>query len=137
MLAFRLVRDGERLIPEKVWENSEASFYMSTPVLFGDMLFGLSHKNKGQFVCLDANTGRKLWSSEGRQGENAALVIGGDRLFLLTNDSELIVAKAGGQGFEIVRRYPVADSPTWAHPVMVGKGILIKDAEKLTFWSLE
>jgi len=49
----------------------------------------------------------------------------------------LIVAKAGGQGFEIVRKYQVADSPTWAHPVMIGNGILIKDAEKLTFWSLE
>ena len=101
------------------------------------MAFGLSHKNKGQFVCLDANTGRKFWSSEGRQGENAALIRGGDFLFLMTNDSELIVAKAGGQGFEIVRKYQVADSPTWAHPVMIGNGILIKDAEKLTLWSLE
>jgi hypothetical protein len=28
----------------------------------------------------------------------------------------------------------VADSPTWAHPVIMGRGILIKDATNLALW---
>ena len=40
-----------------------------------------------------------------------------------------------GKGFEPIQRYTVANSPTWAHPVILNRGIVIKDAEKLTFWS--
>jgi hypothetical protein len=31
----------------------------------------------------------------------------------------------------------VADSETWAHPVVIGKQILIKDKSTLALWSLE
>jgi hypothetical protein len=30
----------------------------------------------------------------------------------------------------------VANSPTWAHPVLVDHGILIKDATTLALWEL-
>jgi hypothetical protein len=39
-----------------------------------------------------------------------------------------------GKAFEPLRKYSVADSPTWAHPVLVGHGILIKDATNLALW---
>jgi outer membrane protein assembly factor BamB len=135
VLAIRVLRHGDKWTPEKVWENPEVSFYMNTPVVHGDLLLGLSHRNKGQFVWLDARTGEKRWAGEGRQGENAAVVKGGDSFFLLTTDSELIVGRMSGKGFEPLHRYTVATSPTWAHPVIVNRGIVIKDAENLTFWS--
>ena len=109
--------------------------YMSSPVLSGDLLFGFSHKNKGQFFCIDAQTGATKWMGEPRQGDNAAIVLAGERLFLLKDDAELIVAKASAKAFEPVRRYSVADSPTWAQPLILEKGIVIKDAESLAFWS--
>jgi hypothetical protein len=31
----------------------------------------------------------------------------------------------------------VAESPTWAHPVIVGKNIVIKDETTLAMWGLE
>jgi hypothetical protein len=30
----------------------------------------------------------------------------------------------------------VADSPTWAHPVVLADGVLIKDAKTLSRWSV-
>ena len=135
--AFRLGQAGGKWKPEKVWENPEVSFYMSTPVLSGDRLFGLSHKRRGQLVALDARTGKLLWATTGREATNAAVLVSGDQLLLLTDDAEFIVAKAGGQGFEQVRRYTVARSPTWAHPVLAGKYLLVKDAETLALWSAD
>jgi hypothetical protein len=44
------------------------------------------------------------------------------------------VAKQSDKAFEPLRKYSVADSPTWAHPVLVGHGILIKDATNLALW---
>jgi outer membrane protein assembly factor BamB len=119
----------------QLWNNQEVSMYMSSPVLSGNLLFGFSHKNKGQFFCLDANTGKTQWVSDPRQGDNAAILQVGQRLLFLKDDAELIVAQLSAKGFEPLRRYKVADSPTWAHPLVLEKGIVIKDADSLAFWS--
>ena len=135
--AIRINRNGNTWSTEKVWENPEVSMYMNSPVVSGDLLFGFSHRNKGQFFCLDGRTGATLWTSQGRQGENAAILIAGGVLFLLTNDAELIVARKDGRKFEPIRRYSVAQSPTWAHPIILGRQILIKDTSSLALWSLD
>jgi outer membrane protein assembly factor BamB len=119
----------------ELWSNQEVSMYMSSPILSGNLLFGFSHKNKGQFLCLDANTGKTQWVSDPRQGDNAAILQMGQRLLFLKDDAELIVAQVSAKGFEPLRRYKVADSPTWAHPLVLERGIVIKDADSLVFWS--
>ena len=111
--------------------------YMNSPLLAGDLLFGMSHKNKGQFFCLDAATGKTLWTGDPRQGENAAMVIAGDTILSLTNDADLIVTSAADKGAKVIRKYRVAEKPTWAHPAIVGRYILIKDETTLAMWSLE
>ena len=131
--AVRIVRSGAAFAAQPVWENAEVASYMSSPVVAGDRVYGLSHKKKGQFYCLDALTGKTIWLSEGRQGDNAALLAGGGALFLLTTESELLVANAAGASFSVLKRYSVAASPTWAHPVVLGEGVLVKDAESLAF----
>jgi hypothetical protein len=55
----------------------------------------------------------------------------------LKDDAELIVARATAARFDPLRRYQVADSPTWAHPLILDKGIVIKDLDALTFWSFQ
>ncbi len=135
--AIRVVHRGKEWATEKAWENADISMYLSSPVASGDYLFGLSHKRRGQFFCLDARTGATLWTSNGREGDNAAIVQGGEWLFLLNNDAQLIVARKNPKAFEPVQRYTAADSPTWAHPVIVGQQILIKDASTLALWSWE
>jgi outer membrane protein assembly factor BamB len=121
--------------PKKVWENKEVGMYMSSPVLASGLLHGLSHRNKGQFFSLDPATGKTVWTSEGRQAENAMLVARGDTVFALTTDSELQVFHAGAKGLEFVRKYTVADSPTWAHPAILGTRIFVKDRDSLALWT--
>lgn len=135
--AFRIARVGTTWHPEKAWENRDASFYLSTPVLAGGTLYGMSQRNKGSFVALDARTGAMLWATPGRAGDNAAVLVGGETLFLLNTDAELIVSRANRTGFEERRRYVVAATPTWAHPVVTRAGVLVKDAETLVLWRIE
>jgi len=137
VFAIRVTRNGPTWKTEKVWENRSASFYMSDPVINGGQLFGMSHRNKGQFVALDAATGKILWETKGRVGDNTAVLAGGDKLFLLTSDAELIVAQANGAAFQEIKRYAVAKSTTYAHPVLAGKNILVKDSDSLTLWSID
>lgn len=135
--AVRVVKRGAAFAAEPVWSNAEVSSYMSTPVLDGRVLYGLSHKKKGQLYALDADTGRTLWLSEGRLGDNAALVAPGRDLLALTTDSALIVARGDASAYAVVRTYTVADTPTWAHPALTKQGILVKDRESVALWRIE
>lgn len=129
--SIRLTSKG----PEQLWENRELGMYMSSPVLSAGLLHGLSHRNKGQLFSLDPKTGKTAWTSDGRQGENAMLISRGDTVFVLTTDAELHVMRASSKGLAPVRKYTVANSPTWAHPVVIGNRILVKDEESLALWN--
>jgi outer membrane protein assembly factor BamB len=135
--AVRIARQGKGWSTSPVWDTDEVSLYMSSPVLDGGLLFGLSHKNKGQFFCVDAATGQTRWLGPPRQGDNAAVLAGRDVLLLLTSDGEMIVAKKHAAAFSAVATYTVADSATWAHPALVGQALLVKDAETLALWRIE
>ena len=137
VMAVRLVRKGDEWSPQTVWRNEEASMYMNSPVVMGDLVFGFSHLKRGQFFCLDARTGGTLWTGPPRQGENAAMLISPGSLVALTNDSQLLIAKPSGKSFDVIRRYTVADSPTWAHPLVLPDGVVIKDAKTLARWSVD
>ncbi|MFY9610981.1 MAG: hypothetical protein WAU45_20515 [Blastocatellia bacterium] len=58
-------------------------------------------------------------------------------MFLLTDGAELIIARSDPKQFEILKKYSVAASPTWTHPVLLGKRFLIKDASNLALLSIE
>lgn len=135
--AIRVRREDDEWAAEQVWDNPKIHMYTASFVLNGDLLYGFSMQRKGQFFCLDPWTGEVLWASEGRQGEYASIVSAGELLFCLTGDAELIIVKPSAEAFEPVARYSIADSTTWAHPVILDKRILIKDASHLTLWSLE
>jgi outer membrane protein assembly factor BamB len=132
LTAIRLEKQGSEIVPKEAWNNKENMMYMNSPVLVGNTLFGLSSLKKGQFFALDADTGKTLWQGPGRMGENAAILnLGGKVLLLLTNEANLIVLPATAKEYLPAAQYTVAPSPTWAHPVVMGRRILVKDQNSL------
>jgi outer membrane protein assembly factor BamB len=119
------------------WHAQDVSMFMSNPVLVGETLYGLSQKASGQFFALDARSGKVLWLGTPREATNTSVVKSGDLLFLLNDSAELIVAKASRDRFEPLKRYTVADSSTWAQPVISGHRIFVKDANFLTLWTVD
>ena len=99
LTAARPVKKGASFVLETAWTNPDVASYLSTPVLEGGRIYGLSHKKKGQWFCVDAASGRTLWLSDGRQAESAALLAGAGTLFLLDTDGSLTVAAADATGF--------------------------------------
>jgi outer membrane protein assembly factor BamB len=136
LTAVRPVRNAGKWVTEKVWENPGASLYMNSPVLVGTTLYGMTNRNRGQFFAVDLATGKTLWTTRGREAENAAVVTTGALLFVLKTDAELVIARPNTTSFDVVRRYTVADSPTWAHPVVDGNRLFVKDAGSLTLWTV-
>ena len=133
--AFRVVRSDGGWTTQDVWQTKDVSLYMANGVVTDGVLYGLSHLNAGQYFGLDLATGKVLWMSEPRQAENAAMVSAGSTIFALEDDGELIVMRAGRANRDVVRRYQVADSPTWAQPAISGSRVFVKDVSHLTLWT--
>ncbi|HEY8223978.1 MAG TPA: PQQ-binding-like beta-propeller repeat protein [Pyrinomonadaceae bacterium] len=132
LTAIRLEKQGAGLVPKEVWNNKENMMYLNSPVLVGNTLFGLSPLKKGQFFAVDADTGKTLWQGPGRMGENAAILnLAGKFLVLLINDGNLVVLPADAKEYLPAAQYTVATTPTWAHPVVFGRRILVKDQTSL------
>ena len=58
-------------------------------------------------------------------------------MLMLTSDSNLVAFKPDKDEFKEVAKYKVADSPTWAMPIIDGNKIYVKDADSLILWKLE
>ena len=127
---YRLEESGAR----QLWNNTDLPMYMSSPVVDGSFVYGFGSKRKGQLFCLDAETGVAKWTTEGRGGTNAAIQSAGPNLVVLTTDGELLVVRRTPEKYEELKRYKVAESQTWAHPVLVPGGVLIRDVSGLTLW---
>jgi outer membrane protein assembly factor BamB len=134
--AFTVARRNNQWVTENVWENADTPIRMANGVVVGDAFYSLSTRNSGQYFGVDAKTGRTLWLSEGRQAAHASIEKAGNLLFILEDDGELVVARAGSTAFEPLRRYKVAESETWTQPVISGNRILVKDVNTLALWTL-
>ena len=129
--AFAIRRDADGWRAAPAWSNPGLTMYMTSPVLADGILYGHSSTRAGQFVAVDAATGAVRWSSEGREGEFASVLLAGDDLLLLTGDAELLVAAPSPAGFAVAHHYDVADGVTWTVPVPLPDGLLVRDATGL------
>jgi outer membrane protein assembly factor BamB len=135
LTAIRPRLDSGAWIAETIWTNLQAPMFMSSPVLIDNTIYGLTQRSKGQFVAIDAVSGKTLWNTKGREGENASML--GNRTWLLasTTDGDLVVARANPQKYEEERRYQIAQSALWAHPAITASSIVVKDVDKVICWS--
>jgi outer membrane protein assembly factor BamB len=102
--------------------------YMSTPVVADGVLYGLSSRKKGQVVAIDAATGALKWATEGRAADQAAILLTPAHVLVLTTGGELVLVRRSAARYEEERRYTVADSATWAVPVPLPDGLILRDA---------
>ena len=101
-IAYRITRGPSGWQAQEAWRNEQVSMYMSSPAATGQGIFGLSHRNRGQFVALDPASGKTLWSTRGREADNASFIRAGEWLLIGTTNSELIVVRASAARFEEV-----------------------------------
>jgi outer membrane protein assembly factor BamB len=136
LTAYRISKRNDQWAADLAWENDQLQMSFSNPVLVRDAVFSLSPLNSGQFFWADARTGTTIWRSAPRQAGNAAITRSADYLFVLKDDGELMVARSTPGGFEPLKTYAVADSATWAPPVISGNRVFVKDVSTLALWTL-
>jgi outer membrane protein assembly factor BamB len=61
MTAFKLKKQDDKLVEEKLWSNTDNSLGFNTPVLKNGLVFGLSGSD--QLFCINTLTQKTAWSS--------------------------------------------------------------------------
>jgi outer membrane protein assembly factor BamB len=132
-LAVKVEPQGDGFAATTVWTNSRLSARFTSPILKDGLLFGYT----GRFFCADARTGTTLWSDSTSQGNSVALVDAGSVMLALTVNSELAAFKPSEKEYTELARIKVADTETWAHPVVAGKRLFIRDRESVALWTFD
>lgn len=134
--AVRIQKQGDAFTATPLWANTDVGVQFNTPVLENGLLFGLS--DKGNLFCLDAKTGKTDWIDPTRRGGNfGAIVDTGSVILALPSTAELIVYRPTGAEYSELARIKVADSATYAYPVISGDRILVRDHEAVTLYTLD
>jgi outer membrane protein assembly factor BamB len=119
LLVSGLMLDVGREHPDFLWpENRAASKRLlsntSTPVIQGEFIY--SAKGAGELVCLEAATGKQLWSTNSvttlKNGSSINITAQAGGYFLFTDEGNLIRAQLTPAGYRELGRTHLIDS-TW------------------------
>jgi len=135
--AVKIEKQADGFAATELWSNEEVATQFNTPVLQDGLLFGLS--SRGNLFCIDSKTGQTAWldSTQTDRGGFAAIVDVGSVLLALPSSSELIVIKPVGKEYMELARIKLSEKATYAHPVIAGNRIFIKDEDSLSLWILD
>ncbi len=103
---------------EFVWESKELQNQMNSSVLIDGHLYGIDGDTTSEtfLKCVEFMTGEVKWSQDGIG--SGALMAADGKLIILSEQGELIIAKASQQGFEPTARHDVMDGKCWTVPVL-------------------
>jgi outer membrane protein assembly factor BamB len=135
--AVKIEKQGESFVAKELWSNGEVAVQFNTPVLKNDLLFGYS--DMGNLFCINAQSGKTAWvdSTKHDRGGFAAILDAGPVILALPSSAELIAIEPDAEKYTEVAKIKVADTPTYAHPVIAGNRIYIKDEESLALWMIK
>jgi len=125
---------------------------ISTPVLKDGYVYGVC--SYGQFRCLNAQTGARIWETQAVTRENARwasafMTRQGERFFINNDRGELIIAELSPQGYHEIDRTPLITPTTpagnkrekgavnWVLPAYANRHIVIRNDREIIRASLE
>jgi outer membrane protein assembly factor BamB len=134
--AVKIEKKADGFAATEVWNNPEIGCQFCTPVLQGGMLYGLSRS--GNLFCVDAQTGKTAWSDATARdrGGFGAMVNLGSAILALPSSGELVILKPDSAQYSELGRVKVAETATYACPVVAGNRVFVKDADSVTLWTL-
>ncbi len=116
--------------PRVIYTNENLHNHMCPPVKIGTHLYGFNgREGRGRpndFRCLELPTGRVLWSQAGLGV--GALTAAGDRLVIMSETGELVIARANPRRFEPLARSQILGGRCWTPPVLADGRIFCRNA---------
>jgi outer membrane protein assembly factor BamB len=123
---------------KEAWMKPDLNCYFSTPVAVGkDYLYIVTGSSPFAFVkqatlrCVEAQTGKELWS-RGKVGTyHASLLRTGDSKLLMVEEAgNLVLLQPKPESYDELARSKICGQ-TWAHPALAERRLFIRDSKQL------
>jgi len=116
--------------PTVVWANKEMQNQLSSSVLIDGHLYGIdgnTHGSETKLKCMEFRSGDVRWTED--LDSMGSLTAAGGKLIVLSEQGELIVAKASPDGFQPSARAKVLGGKCWTVPVLAHGRIYCRNAD--------
>ncbi len=127
---------GAKATVSRKWANKDLDNHHGGVVLYEGHLYGSNSGNK--WICLDWNTGRKVYAEKGVGKGSLTLAEG--MLYTLSENNRMGVAPAMPDGLNLAGEFRVPSGgggKSWAHPVVCGGRLYIRHAHKLYVYDVK
>jgi outer membrane protein assembly factor BamB len=106
----------------KIYENKNLSTHMNHAILVDDYLYGFDGNvhmaGPKDFACIQFSTGKEQWRVNDRGLQVGSLLVAGDRLLILGQRGEAVIAKINPKKFEVINREQIIGGKTWTMPIL-------------------
>jgi outer membrane protein assembly factor BamB len=167
LTAATLEMRGDALAAKERWRQTENSLMYNTPVLRGGGLYGISGTNNlfcmnaetgeiawsipishpGAAPAAGAPSsaapgggrgpGGRGRGMGGRDDGYGTVVDAGSVLIALNPSGQLVIFEPNEKEFNLIANYNVAESGTYAYPIVAGNRIYVKDKDSLAMWTID
>jgi outer membrane protein assembly factor BamB len=131
---------GVKATEVKVLEAGTFENHHGGMVLMGDYVYGGSGHMKGKPTCIDFKTGDVKWQEAKQPGSGSAAVVAADGCVYLRYESgEVVLMAASAEGYKELSKFtpPVVNKPAWAHPVICGGKLYLRDQNTLMCYDIQ
>ncbi len=130
--AWRIEKEGERLVPELLWRASNKLMnHWSTPIAKDGHLYGMfsfKEYGSGPLACIELATGDERWSQAGFGPGNCILV--GSDLLALSDAGELVLIDANPEAFSELGRADVLAGKCWSTPTVSDGSVFVRSTQE-------
>lgn len=129
----KISSDGLNQTATEVYFVKSMGDHHGGTVKVGDYLYSLG---AGRLVCMHFKTGKIAWQD--RSVGKGSLVVADGMLYLLSERQQVGLAEATPEGYRERGRFKIKSQgrPSWAHPVVAGGRLYIRDQGKLTAYDI-
>lgn len=110
--------------PTVVWQTRVMRNHFNACVLVDGHLFG---NDEGRLRCIDWRSGAERWEMRGMG--KGGVIAAGDRLIVLTERGELVLASASGTSFRELGRAQILDGTCWSQPSLSNGRLFCRNHE--------
>jgi outer membrane protein assembly factor BamB len=127
---LRLKRTGDSIEPEEVWANKRVRIHFGNAVRLGRYVY-TSNGDFGAapFAAVDVTTGDMLWRDRGVG--RSTVIAAGDKLIILSEDGQLVLATPTKQGLTVHARAALLKETAWTVPTLSGTKLYLRDREQI------
>jgi outer membrane protein assembly factor BamB len=131
---LKLKADGKDVTAREVYFKPELTNKHGGIVVVGDYVYG-DTDDSGRPYCIEVKTGKVMWKRERRQGKGdgsaSVTYADGGLYFHYENGVVALVEPSPSEYKELGSLKVKTDGPAWAHPVVVGGRLYLREGDAL------